>query len=42
MKLRLVPDSLLGRLLAALLAVVGVTLLVIVLLIVRERRDLTF
>jgi signal transduction histidine kinase len=39
-KLRLLPDTLFGRLLGALLAVVGVTLLVIVLLIVRERRDL--
>ncbi|HZF31458.1 MAG TPA: ATP-binding protein [Gammaproteobacteria bacterium] len=42
MKLRLMPDSLFGRLLGALLAAVGVTLVVVVLLIVRERRDLLF
>ena len=34
------PQSLFARLLAALVGVVGITLLVIVLLIVRERRDL--
>jgi signal transduction histidine kinase len=39
---RLKPDTLFGRLLAALLGAVGLTLLVIVLLIVRERRDLIF
>ncbi len=40
MAVRLVPQSLFGRLLLALLAVVGVTLVVVVALIVRERRDL--
>ena len=34
------PQSLFARLLAALVGVIGVTLVVIVLLIVRERRDL--
>jgi signal transduction histidine kinase len=37
---RLAPQSLFGRLLAALLAVVGVTLTVIVILILQDRRDL--
>ena len=40
MTLRLIPESLFGRLVLALVAAVGVTLLVIVALIVRERRDL--
>ncbi len=40
MALRIVPASLFGRLMLALVAAVGVTLLVAVLLIVRERRDL--
>jgi signal transduction histidine kinase len=38
--LRLVPESLFGRLMLALVGAVGITLLVAVLLIVRERRDL--
>jgi signal transduction histidine kinase len=38
--MRLVPESLFGRLMLALVGAVGVTLLVAVLLIVRERRDL--
>jgi signal transduction histidine kinase len=37
---RLLPQSLFGRLMLALVSAVGVTLLVAVLLIVRERRDL--
>lgn len=40
MAVRLVPESLFGRLLLALVGAVGITLLVAVLLIVRERRDL--
>jgi signal transduction histidine kinase len=40
MTVRLIPESLFGRLVLALVAAVGVTLLVIVALIVRERRDL--
>lgn len=40
MAMRLVPESLFGRLMLALVGAVGVTLLVAVLLIVRERRDL--
>lgn len=40
MTLRLVPGSLFGRLMLALVGAVGITLLVAVLLIVRERRDL--
>src|SRR5690349_6407275 len=40
MAIPLIPRSLFGRLLLALLAVVGVTLIVVVALIVRERRDL--
>ncbi len=40
MSLRLVPQSLFGRLMLALVGVVGLTLLVVVVLIVRERRDL--
>jgi signal transduction histidine kinase len=39
---RLVPESLFGRLLSALLVAIGVTLLVVVLLLVRERRDSLF
>jgi signal transduction histidine kinase len=39
---RLLPDSLFGRLMTALLAVVGVTVLTIVVLIIRERQDLAF
>jgi signal transduction histidine kinase len=42
MTLRLLPDSLFGRLMTALLAVVGVTVLTIVVLIIRERQDLAF
>ncbi|HEU4625585.1 MAG TPA: ATP-binding protein [Steroidobacteraceae bacterium] len=38
----LVPQSLFGRLFAALVGVIVITLLLIVLLIVRERRDLAF
>lgn len=38
----LVPQSLFGRLFAALIGVIFITLLIIVLLIVRERRDLAF
>ena len=38
--MRLAPQSLFGRLLAALLAVIGVTLSVIVVLILQDRRDL--
>ncbi|MEQ1580929.1 MAG: ATP-binding protein [Steroidobacteraceae bacterium] len=40
MAVRLVPESLFGRLMLALIGAVGITLLVAVLLIVRERRDL--
>jgi signal transduction histidine kinase len=39
--MRMYPDTLFGRLVAGLLAVLGITLLVIVLLIVRERRELS-
>jgi hypothetical protein len=42
MKRRLIPDTVFGRLISALLAVIGVAVLVIVVLIVRERRDLKF
>lgn len=42
MRLRLVPESLFGRLLTALLAAIGVTLVIIVALLLRERRDLLF
>jgi signal transduction histidine kinase len=42
MTLRLLPDSLFGRLMTALLAVIGVTVLTIVVLIIRERQDLAF
>jgi len=42
MKRRLLPDTVFGRLISALLAVIGVAVLVIVVLIVRERRDLLF
>ena len=42
MKLPLWPQSLFGRLLSASLAVIGATLIVIVVLIVRERRELLF
>lgn len=40
MAVRLIPSSLFGRLMLALVGAVGVTLLVAVLLIIRERRDL--
>jgi signal transduction histidine kinase len=40
--LRFLPDTVFGRLMSALVAVVGVAFLVIVALIVRERRDLLF
>lgn len=40
--MRLVPDTLFGRLVAALLTVVALTVLIVALLIVRERRDLAF
>jgi signal transduction histidine kinase len=40
--IRLVPESLFGRLLTALLVAIGVTLLIIVLLLLRERRDSLF
>ncbi len=42
MKRRFLPDTVFGRLISALLAVIGVAVLVIVVLIVRERRDLLF
>ena len=42
MKLRLVPESLFGRLLTALLAAIGITLVIVVALLLRERRDLLF
>ena len=42
MRLRLVPESLFGRLLTALLAAIGVTLVIIVALLLRERRELVF
>jgi signal transduction histidine kinase len=42
MKLRFVPDTVFGRLVSALLIVVGIAFLVIVALIVRERRELLF
>jgi signal transduction histidine kinase len=41
-KRRFLPDTVFGRLISALLAVVGLTFLVIAALIVRERRDLLF
>jgi len=41
-KLRLVPESLFGRLLTALLAAIGITLVIVVALLLRERRDLLF
>jgi signal transduction histidine kinase len=41
-KVRLVPESLFGRLLTALLAAIGITLIIIVALLLRERRDLLF
>ena len=40
MKLKFVPDTLFGRLLMALLATIGISLVVIVALLLRERRDL--
>ena len=42
MRVRLVPESLFGRLLTALLAAIGVTLVIIVALLLRERHDLVF
>ena len=42
MTLRFVPDTLFGRLISALLAVVAITILVVVALIVRERRAYLF
>ena len=42
MKLRFVPDTLFGRLISALLAVVAITMLIFVALIVRERRTYLF
>jgi len=39
---RIIPDSLFGRLMAALLAVIGVTAVIIVVLVVRERQDIAF
>jgi len=42
MKLRFVPDTLFGRLISALLAVVAITILIFVALIVRERRAYLF
>ncbi|HVY65282.1 MAG TPA: hypothetical protein VHH11_10730, partial [Gammaproteobacteria bacterium] len=42
MTVRLLPDSLFGRLLTALLITVGVTLLVVVALLLSERRDSLF
>ena len=42
MKLRFVPDTLFGRLISALLAVVAITMLIFVALIVRERRAFLF
>ena len=42
MKLRFVPDTLFGRLISALLAVVVITMLIFVALIVRERRAFLF
>ena len=42
MKRRFLPDTVFGRLISALLAVVGLAFLVIAALIVRERRDLLF
>ena len=42
MKLRFVPDTLFGRLISALLAVVVITMLIFVVLIVRERREFLF
>jgi signal transduction histidine kinase len=42
MKLRVVPDTLFGRLISALLAVIAITMLIFVALIVRERRAFLF
>lgn len=42
MKLRFVPDTLFGRLISALLAVVAITILIVVALIVRDRRAFLF
>ena len=39
---RLVPDSLFGRLLAAMLAAIGVTFVIVVGLLLEERRDTLF
>ncbi len=39
MPIRVIPQSLFGRLMVALLGVVGITLLIVVVLIVRERRE---
>jgi signal transduction histidine kinase len=39
-KLKFVPDTLFGRLLMALLATIGVTFVIVVALLLRERRDL--
>lgn len=40
MKLKFVPETLFGRLLMALLATIGITLVIVVALLLRERRDL--
>jgi signal transduction histidine kinase len=42
MKIRFIPDTLFGRLISALLAVVAITMLILVALIVRERRAFLF
>ena len=42
MSVKVIPDSLFGRLLTALVVAIGVTLLVIVALLLRERRDSLF
>src|SRR5690606_28034367 len=39
-KLKFVPETLFGRLLMALLATIGITLVIVVALLLRERRDL--
>ena len=42
MKARFLPESLFGRLLTALLVTIGITLLVVVALLLRERRESLF
>ena len=40
--MKLVPDTLFGRMLAAMLAAIGVTLVVVVALLLNERRESLF